>query len=243
MIPVGKWYKVEVGEFYIWRILSIRQIRQNKMLANIGSARNVDIITELMRRYCLCHLVFNLESVQITKTDLNNLHSPLYRAFTKIFNVRDRANIVWCQLNMRQLPINYLLEKLSIIKKLFISKCYLMQHLYNYTVRGRLDAKYGLQANTTVSKLLSTLWSQFHSELIWIYFFLHALRWFRFCCIVVYTCKYLSVMVFFRLSTLTGEIKIYIYILPAIQYIIPTEASHSRNRNHQGWLLVKNIKS
>ena len=28
----------------------------------------------------------------------------------KIFNVRDKANIVWCQFYMRQLPINYLLD-------------------------------------------------------------------------------------------------------------------------------------
>ena len=124
-----------------------------------------------MKSNCLCHLVFNLESVQITKTDLNNLQFPLYRAFMKIFNVRDRANITWCQFYMRQLPINYLLDyrKVKYYKKLSISECYLMQHLYNYTARGRVDeiyAKYDLESDTTVSKLLSTLWSQFQSELV-----------------------------------------------------------------------------
>ena len=53
-----------------------------------------------------------------------------------------------------------------------------MQHLYNNIARGHLDeiyVKYGLEADTTVSKLLSTLWSQFHSELVRIYLILHAL--------------------------------------------------------------------
>ena len=37
-----------------------------------------------------------------------------------------------------------------------------MQHLYNHTARGHMDkiyVKYGLEADMTVSKLLSTLWS------------------------------------------------------------------------------------
>ena len=53
-----------------------------------------------------------------------------------------------------------------------------MQHLYHNIAWGHLDeiyVKYGLKANTTVSKLLSTLWSQFHSELVWIYLILYAL--------------------------------------------------------------------
>ena len=40
-----KLYKVIVGEFYIWRILSIRQIRQDKSLANI-TRYTVFILTE-----------------------------------------------------------------------------------------------------------------------------------------------------------------------------------------------------
>ena len=143
----------------------------NGIFAKIGSARNVDTITQLMRSNWLCHLVFNLESVQITKTDLNNLQFPLYRAFMKIFNVRDKAKIAWCQFYMRQLPINYLLDyrKVKYYKKLSLSECYLMQHLYNNIARGHLDeiyVKYGLEAEATVSKLLSTLWSEFHSELV-----------------------------------------------------------------------------
>jgi hypothetical protein len=143
----------------------------NGIFAKIGSARNVDTITQLMRSNCLCHLVFNLESVQITKTDLNNLQFPLYRAFMKIFNVRDKANIAWCQFYMRQLPINYLLDyrKVKYYKKLSLSDCYLMQHLYNNIARGHLNeiyVKYGLEADATVSKLLSTLWSRFQLELV-----------------------------------------------------------------------------
>ena len=66
-----------------------------------------------------------------------------------------------------------------------------MQHLYNYTARRHLDeiyVKYGLEVDTTVSKLLSTLWSQFHSELIWIYLILHALSKFLF---LLLSCVYL----------------------------------------------------
>ena len=85
--------------------------------------------------------------------------------------LEEKANIAWCQFYMRQLPINYLLDyrKVKYYKKLSLSKCYLMQHLYNYTARRHLDEiyiKYGLEVDTSVSKLLSTLWSQFHSELI-----------------------------------------------------------------------------
>ena len=52
---------------------------------------------------------------------------------------------------MRQLPINYLLDyrKVKYYKKLSLSKCYLMQHLYNNIARGHLDeiyVKYGLEA-------------------------------------------------------------------------------------------------
>ena len=44
-----------------------------------------------------------------------------------------------------------------------------MQHLYNNIARGHLNeiyVKYGLEADATVSKLLSTLWSRFQLELV-----------------------------------------------------------------------------
>ena len=41
---------------------------------------------------------------------------------------------------------------------------------YSSTARGRLDeiyVKYGSNVDTTMSKPMSTLWSQFHSELVY----------------------------------------------------------------------------
>ena len=71
----------------------------NSIYGKIGNGNSFDTIVHLLKSNCLSVLLFNLESVNLTKTNLNNLEFPLHRAFIKIFHVwltpYFGVNILW----------------------------------------------------------------------------------------------------------------------------------------------------
>ena len=124
-----------------------------------------------MKYNCLSVLLFNIEALTVTKTDLNNLTFPLYRAFMKIFHVKNKDSVGWCQYYMHQLPVEYLIDarKFKYYVKMSASECFLLQHLYCHAAVGHIDAikkKYGISCDISYSKFLFLLWQRTYNDLV-----------------------------------------------------------------------------
>ena len=78
--------------------------------AKIGSSNNVDTVVNLMKSKCLSVLLFNLEAVSLNRTDLNNLKFSIHRAYMKMFNIKDKISVDWCQFYMNKLPWDFILR-------------------------------------------------------------------------------------------------------------------------------------
>jgi hypothetical protein len=142
----------------------------NSIYAKLGSSNSVDTIVHLMKSNCLSALLYNLESINLSKTDINNLKFPIFRAFMKIFHTDDKESINWCQYYMHMLPIEFLLDarKLKYYRKMSKSDCYVMQHLYVNSVSilmNNLFRTYGVTENISHNKFLHILWSRFYANL------------------------------------------------------------------------------
>ena len=114
--------------------------------------------------------MFNLESVNLTKTNLNNLDFPLHRAFIKIFHVKESNSILWCQYFMNQLPIESLLDfrKRNFYLKLCSTECALLQHFFSESASKyllQINNKYSIQLRTTNDEFMNILFSKFLFEI------------------------------------------------------------------------------
>ena len=69
----------------------------NAIYAKLGSTASAETLVQLLKANCLKVLLYNLESVYLTKTNINQLSFPLDRAFIKIFNLKDTKSIHTCQ--------------------------------------------------------------------------------------------------------------------------------------------------
>ena len=126
----------------------------NSIYGKIGNGNSFDTIVHLLKSNCLSVLLFNLESVNLTKTNLNNLDFPLHRAFIKIFHVKESNSILWCQYFMNQLPIESLLDfrKRNFYLKLCSTECALLQHFFSESASKyllQINNKYSIQLRTT----------------------------------------------------------------------------------------------
>ena len=124
-----------------------------------------------MKSNCLSVLLFNLESMPLSQTDLNKLKFSIFRAFMKIFHITDTTAVAWCQFYTNFLPVNFLIDarKIKYYRKMFVSKCHVMQHLYNNSAKAlatTLYCNYGVPENISNNKFMSTLWHKFHDLII-----------------------------------------------------------------------------
>ena len=142
----------------------------NSIYAKLGKACNVDTIVHLLKSNCLSTLLFNLESINLSKSDINNLKFPVSRAFVKIFHIKETVSINWCQYYMHVMPIDFMLDarKLKFVRKMSNSKCYIMQILFSKSANDilvNICNKYGLSAKVSQGKFLFTLWEKFYNLL------------------------------------------------------------------------------
>ena len=145
----------------------------NSIYARLGSSASCETLIQLMKSNCLSALLYNLESVTLSKSNLNDLSFPLNRAFVKIFHVNDTSSISWCQFYMCQLPIEFLLDyrKFKFYKKLKSTDCPILEHVFHtlsVETLNNLCLKYALNIweKDNVSLFLKTLWGQFHEKLL-----------------------------------------------------------------------------
>ena len=57
----------------------------NSIYAKLGSFASAETLIHLMKSNCLSSLLFGLESVRLSKTDVHNLSFPLNRAMLRCF--------------------------------------------------------------------------------------------------------------------------------------------------------------
>ena len=100
---------------------------------------------------CLSAMLYNLEVVNLNKSDVSKLEFSLGRAYVKLFHVRDNVSVMWCKYYMNQLPIEMLLEhkRLMYLQKMSNSDCFLLSHFFNqlsYISLLDLCSKYKINA-------------------------------------------------------------------------------------------------
>ena len=143
----------------------------NSIYSKLGSSNCKDTIVHLMRTNCLSVLMYGLESVELTKSNVNSLEYPLTRSFIKMFHVNEKNTISWCQYYMNQLPVKFLIDirKRRYFEKLSKTDCMLLQYLYINSAFRSLDdinAKYNIDKKDSDNVFLYNVWNVFKSEII-----------------------------------------------------------------------------
>ena len=123
----------------------------NNLYGKLGNSCSVETIVHLMKVNCLSAMLYNLESVNLTKTDISKLEFSLGRAYVKMFHVRDNISLRWCKYYMNQLPIEMLLDhkRLMYLQKISNSDCFVLNHVFyqlSYLPLLDLCSKYRIDA-------------------------------------------------------------------------------------------------
>jgi hypothetical protein len=81
---------------------------------------NENVIVSLVKSFCLPTLLYGLEAVDLTKTDIRKLETPIIRAFAKIFKSYDSSMIQWCMyyFNFMTAENEIIFRKLKFLHKL-----------------------------------------------------------------------------------------------------------------------------
>ena len=146
----------------------------NALFAKLGSSNNPDTLLNLMRTNCLSILLYNVEAVHLTKTNVHDLCFPLNRSYVKIYHVQDKESISHCQFYTNQLPIEMLIDskRLWYLLKLQNSDCFLLSHIFEISTTEYIENllnKYNISLVNTrkLSKpaLMKSIWNKFRVEL------------------------------------------------------------------------------
>ena len=144
----------------------------NAPFAKLGSLSNPDTLLHLVKSNCLSVLLYNIEAVHLSRTNINELSYPLNRAYVKVFHVQDRTSISWCQFYMNQLPVELLIDskRLWYLLKLEKTCCPLMSHVFGISSIKYIETllvKYeiiGSSANNrrlSKAALMKSIWNKF----------------------------------------------------------------------------------
>ena len=106
----------------------------NAIHAKLGSSASAETLIHLLKTNCLSALLYNLEAVHLTKTNINQLTYPLDRSFMEIFHLKNTDSIRLCQYYMYQLPVEMLIDmrKLLFWQKIRNSDCDLLGNFCNF---------------------------------------------------------------------------------------------------------------
>ena len=143
----------------------------NAIFAKLGSSSNPDTLVHLIKSHCLSVLLYNLEAVHLSKSNLNDLCFPLNRSYVKIFHVNDKINIAYCQFYMQQLPVELQLDfrRMCYLRKLACTNCSLLTHIFECCSKANLEYLYekydivSVDNNISRNALLRCCWSKFAS--------------------------------------------------------------------------------
>ena len=66
-----------------------------------------NIILSLVKTYCLPGLFYGLEALDLNKSELTGLNTPIVRAFAKIFKTFNNDTLKWCMFYFDYLPAKF----------------------------------------------------------------------------------------------------------------------------------------
>ena len=141
----------------------------NSIYAKLGNSANAETLVHLMKSNCLSALVYSLESVKLTKTNIDKLQFCLNRSFVKIFHVSDTESIEYCQYVMKQLPIEMLVDfrRFKFYRKLAASKCLFLRFIYqtlSMQAVEQLNCKYGVSCDASINLTFKHIWRKFECK-------------------------------------------------------------------------------
>jgi len=66
------------------------------------SRASEDVILSLMKLFCIPSLLYGIEALYLSASDLNSLDTPVFQAFYKIFKTYDKATVSYCMFFMNE---------------------------------------------------------------------------------------------------------------------------------------------
>ena len=90
----------------------------NKIFGKLGTS-NVPVLMKLVESHCISSLLYNLEVVDLTKSQINSLNFALHRMYMKIFKTSSMEIVQLSLFNFGQLPIDL---KLMLRKSKYLHK-------------------------------------------------------------------------------------------------------------------------
>jgi len=72
-----------------------------------------------MKSFCIPSLLYGIEALYLSASDLNSLDTPVFQAFYKIFKTYDKATVSYCMFFMNVLPprSEYIFRKIKFLIK------------------------------------------------------------------------------------------------------------------------------
>jgi hypothetical protein len=78
--------------------------------ASIGASATHVVLTHLLQSFCLPILLYGLEPVSLSKSNLHTLQSTVVCAMFKIFKMKDKADILYSMHCLGVLPVRYAVD-------------------------------------------------------------------------------------------------------------------------------------
>jgi hypothetical protein len=141
-------------------------ISSNTIFSKVQRDR-ADVVLSLVGSNCLPVLMYGLEAVELTRTDLTRLEHPYTMVFHKIFGTYNNSIIAQCQFYMNCLPLSYLYitRQLSFLKRISMSNANLVcSYLFKHFGKNRFDKlslNYNITSDDSINMIKTKVWTVF----------------------------------------------------------------------------------
>ena len=142
------------------------------MLGKIGTCNNAGLVLSLMASKCSPILAYNLEALSLPKSTLSHLCYVYSAIYSKLFKTFDKTIIAMsqCQLQFGYLPLVFELDlkRLNFLHKLSLTEESPASLLFNLVAKDdltKINTKYGIKNEDSLSERRQAIWNAFRSSL------------------------------------------------------------------------------
>jgi len=142
----------------------------NSVLGKIGTCNNAGLVLSLMASKCSPILAYNLEALSLPKSTLSHLCYVYSAIYSKLFKTFDKTIIAQCQLQFGYLPLVFELDlkRLNFLHKLSLTEDSPASLLFNLVAKDdltKINKKYGIKNEDSLSERRQAIWDAFRSSL------------------------------------------------------------------------------
>ena len=114
----------------------------NSLYASIGANASHVVMTHLLQTFCIPIVLYGLESVCLTKSNLCSLQYMLDMSLFKIVKTEDKTTVDYCLYYLNILPVSYALDlrKLKFLRKQSASANSVVHVLYDINSSKEYEA-------------------------------------------------------------------------------------------------------